>query len=102
MQQVLVRIDNVHDFSRKNESRFSQLQLFIDELQKTFEDTRILIAKGTIAQDQKNAEEASIEKRLRDQINELQKQVDEFRQIQTEQDMEVKHNVNSLTNNRIE
>lgn len=48
LQEVLVKIDKIHDFTRANELRFDQLQTFINELRETFEDTQMtLAAKGS-------------------------------------------------------
>ncbi len=41
LQEVLLKLDGVKDYTKKNESRFDKLQHFINELRETFEDTRL-------------------------------------------------------------
>jgi hypothetical protein len=33
-----MKLDGIKDFTKKNESRFDKIQLFINELRETFED----------------------------------------------------------------
>ena len=49
LQEVLIKIDRVHEFTQSNEDRFSQLQTFITDLRETLEETRIAFAaKGSV------------------------------------------------------
>lgn len=48
LQEVLVKIDRVHEFTQSNEDRFNQLQAFITDLRETLEETRIGFAKGAV------------------------------------------------------
>ena len=49
LQEVLVKIDRVHEFTQSNEARFNQLQAFITDLRETLEETRIAFAaKGAV------------------------------------------------------
>lgn len=98
LQEVLIKIDRVHEFTQSNEDRFNQLQAFINDLRETFEETRIAFAaKGAV-----NAEESQLEDRLRAKVQVLERQVAEFKRTQAETDEQLKNHLHSVTNNRIE
>lgn len=88
LQEVLVKIDKIHDFTRANDQRFEQLQAFTNELRETFEDTQLsLAAHGGLSGGEKKLPltgglpRQTLEERLRAQINALEKQVELFRSV---------------------
>ena len=45
MQEVLVKLDSVRDFTNKNDVRFDQMQILVNELRETFEDSRLTLSR---------------------------------------------------------
>jgi hypothetical protein len=45
MQEVLVKLDSVRDFTNKNGVRFDQMQILVNELRETFEDSMLTLSR---------------------------------------------------------
>ena len=98
LQEILIKIDRVHEFTQTNEGRFDQLQSFINDLRETFEETRMNFAsKGS-----EGVDGSGLESKLRSQVQALDLQVQEFKKTQFETDEQLRNHLHSVTNNRIE
>ncbi len=97
IQEVLVKMDGLRDFTGRNEVRFRELQVFVSDLRETFEDLRLQFAR-----DGQLGGEQSAEGKLKLQIKTLERQINEVQRQSQEQDNELKKGLHAVTNNRIE